>query len=311
MPRAVWTGTLSFGLVSIPVALIPATQPKDVRFHLFDRHGRRVRYRRFAEGSASASTDAADPSSPRPSDSGETTPEGEIGSPGDPSRDDDVAVSSAGELRYEQLVRGYEVEPGRFAMLEPEEIERVRPSRSSTIDLEDFVELDAIDPVYFEKSYYLAPRREATKPYRLLREALDRSRRVGIGRFVLRTKPHLVAVRATGEVLGLETLFFGDEVRSAAEIAPATDDGLSDREVRLAQQLVEMLAAPWVPERYADEYRQELFRIIEEKTTVETGGPQDPSSLSPASGVEELMDALRRSVEQAKDRQGKPRRRTG
>jgi len=182
--------------------------------------------------------------------------------------------------------------------------------------MEDFVELDAIDPVYFEKSYYLAPRRDAEIPYRLLQRALERTRRVGIGRFVLRTKPHLVAVRPIGDVLGLETLFFGDEVRDADDVVALGSSDLSEREVRLAEQLVEVLATAWEPERYADEYRRDLLRIIGEKSLVETDAAADvaqtPASTSRA---EELMEALRRSVEEAKTAQERPethrRRKTG
>jgi DNA end-binding protein Ku len=306
MPRAVWTGSLSFGLVSIPVALYPATQPKDVRFHLFDRHGRRVRYRRFAEDDHSPLT--------RPVEAIEGPTVEDL--PGDGFAEAPASETSderhsdehlpAGPLGYDELVRGYEVEPGRFAMLEHEEVEQARPTRSSTIDLEDFVELDAIDPVYFEKSYYLAPRHGADTPYRLLQRALQRSRRVGIGRFVLRTKPHLVAVRPNGDVLGLETLFFGDEVRAAADVVPSADGDVSERELRLAEQLVEMLATAWEPERYADEYRRELHRIISEKDLVDTDATNDRAATQkPTPRVEELMEALKRSVEEAKaERQG-------
>jgi DNA end-binding protein Ku len=210
-------------------------------------------------------------------------------------------------------MRGYEVEPGRFAMLEHEEIERARPERSTTIDLEDFVELEHIDPVYFDKAYYVAPGREAAKPYRLLLRTLDRTHRVGIGRFVLRTKPHLVAVRATGDALVVHTLFFGDEVRASSEVVNVPDQAVSDRELRIAEQLVEMFATTWDPERYADEYRQELLRIIAEKTPVES--PERPEGMAARESprVEELMEALKRSVEEAKagrDQRG-PRRRAG
>ena len=317
MPRAVWTGSLSFGLVSIPVALYPATQSKDVRFHLFDRQGRRVRYRRFAEEPESepARFDdvGAGPTRQR-SPAG-----GQVGaSPSDASDDQlgDEPAAAPAALAYDELVRGYEVDSGRFAMVEREEIEQVRPSRSSTIDLEDFVELDAIDPVYFEKSYYLAPRRDADTPYRLLQRALERTRRVGIGRFVLRTKPHLVAVRPIGDVLGLETLFFGDEVRDADDVVALASGDLSERELRLAEQLVQVLATAWEPERYADEYRRDLLRIISEKSPVETEAAADvvPTPAS-TSRVEELMETLRRSVGEAKTAQepseAPRRRRTG
>jgi DNA end-binding protein Ku len=314
MARAVWTGALSFGLVSIPVALYPATQPKDVRFHLFDRAGRRVRYRRFAEEPDEVSPglgDAADAGAPgSPTDDQVGSPSSDA--PGDRSGSEPARPRA---LAYDELVRGYELEPGRFAMLEHEEIEQMRPSRSSTIELEDFVELDAIDPVYFEKSYYLAPRGDVDTPYRLLQQALERTRRVGIGRFVLRTKPHLVAVRPIGDVLGLETLFFGDEVRPAKDVVAPPTGGLSERELRLAEQLVGMLATTWDPDRYADEYRQELLRIISEKIPVDTEAKTDAAT-PPAStrSIEELMEALKRSVEEAKHREGReapPRRQTG
>jgi DNA end-binding protein Ku len=309
MPRSVWTGSLSFGLVSIPVALFPATAPKDVRFHLFDRQGRRVRYRRVTDDDR-GETDTAPPPE-RVADDGEPPPSTD-GPRSEPPRSS--VGRGAQEVAYEDLVRGYEVEPGRFALLEREDIERARPSRSSTIELEDFVQLEAIDPVYFEKTYYVAPRRDAANPYRLLLRALEETRRVGIGRFVLRTKPHLVAIRPAGEVIALETLFFGDEVRPAAELVPPIEGDVSARELRLAEQLVETLATDWEPGRYADQYREELLQIIAEKEPVGTA-EQPGAAPTPIGGsnVEALMEALRRSVEEAKAaRAGDERgRRTG
>jgi DNA end-binding protein Ku len=308
MPRSVWTGSLSFGLVSIPVALFPATAPKDVRFHLFDRQGRRVRYRRVTDDDR-GETDTAPPPE-RVSDDGEPPPSTD-GPRSEPPRSSEER--GAREVAYEDLVRGYEVEPGRFALLEREDIERARPSRSSTIELEDFVQLEAIDPVYFEKTYYVAPRRDAANPYRLLLRALEETRRVGIGRFVLRTKPHLVAIRPAGEVIALETLFFGDEVRPAAELVPPIEGDVSARELRLAEQLVETLATDWDPGRYADDYREELLQIIAEKEPVGTAEPGAAPMPIGGSNVEALMEALRRSVEEAKAaRAGDERgRRTG
>jgi DNA end-binding protein Ku len=210
-------------------------------------------------------------------------------------------------------VRGYEVEPGRYAMVEDEDLERVRPERSTTIELEDFVELEDIDPVFFEKSYYLAPRRTGARPYALLRETLQRTGRVGIGRFVLRTKPHLVAVRATDEVIVLETLYFGDEVRAATDIVDPPEAEATDRELTIAEQLVEMLATSWDPSRYSDEYREELLRIIAEKAPVETGGAVDGEPSGPMARAEELMEILKRSVEEAKAKNAatRDRRQTG
>lgn len=313
MPRAVWTGSLSFGLVSIPVALYPATSPKDVRFHLFDRQGRRVRYRRVSERFSWEDEDDLPPSAPA-SSSGrpEREPAADAIVPSGEGQDAADALRT-GELRYEDLVRGYELESGRFAMLEHGEIERARPERSSTIELEDFVELEDIDPVYFEKTYYLAPRREAAKPYTLLHRTLDRTHRVGIGRFVLRTKPHLVAIRPTRDALALETLYFGDEVRSASAIVAPTSDTVTDRELKIAEQLVEMLATSWDPERYSDDYRQELLRIIAQKSPVDSPEAVEQAQSTPTPRVEELMDALKRSVEEAKAAHGTSgkRRRAG
>src|SRR5262245_20392815 len=173
MPKAVWTGSLSFGLVAIPVRLYPATEPKDVRFHLMDRQGRRVHYRRFVETEAAperivTGDDGVPPESP-------ATRSDE---PGDASR----------EVVYQDLLRGVERDDGSVVLMEEDEIRSVQPERSRTIDIEDFVELRDIDPVYFEKSYVVAPHPGAEKPYALLLRAMERTGRAGMGRVVLRTK---------------------------------------------------------------------------------------------------------------------------
>lgn len=309
MPRSVWTGALSFGLVNIPVALYPATEPKDVRFHLYDREsGRRVRYRRVvdAEPSDAMDIDERDGSDQdtEPTDVAETpAPDRVPGSEPGPAADAEGRREV--EVAFDDLVRGVEVDPGSAVLLEPEEIERARPQRSHVIDIEEFVDLGDVDPVYFEKSYYVAPRREAgaEKPYALLMRTLQRSGRAGIGRFVLRTKPHLVAIRPMNGVLALETLFFGDEVRPAEQLVRGLENvDVSDRELELAERLVEMLAATWDPNRYADEYREGLLRMIAEKTpSVVRHGQAEPTS--GPSRVEELMEALRRSVEAVKEEQ--------
>lgn len=312
MARSVWTGTLSFGLVSIPVALYPATESKDVRFHLFDREGRRVRYRRVVEETYPLAE-------PTEGDEVEDEPtEHPLAEPAEPDErapDDDGEqpldrpASRETEVSYEDLVRGYEVEPETFVFLDREEIERARPTPSRTIDLEHFVELEGIDPVFFEKAYYVVPAAGAEKPYALLLEALRETGRVGIGRFVLRTKPHLVAIRPLDGVLGLETLFFGDEVRPVpSRVKDAGEAPVGGRELEMAKQLVEMLAAEWDPSNFADEYREELLRIISDRT------PQRVEEERPAasSRIGDLMDALRQSVEEAKHARGsKPARRTG
>jgi DNA end-binding protein Ku len=313
MARSVWTGALSFGLVSIPVSLYPATQPKDVRFHLFDKEGRRVRYRRVVEESGGLDREPEVDEGTREVEGGEAptiAPESESESA--PARGDEPgerpASGSEREVAYEDLVRGYEVEPETYVFFENEEIERARPRRSHTIDLEHFVQLEEIDPVYFEKAYHVAPRRDVERPYLLLLRTLQETRRVGIGRFVLRTKPHLVALRPMENVLALETLYFGDEVRDPSALLRGLDEApVSQRELEIASQLVETLATSWDPANYEDEYRQELLRMVAERTPEHMEEATEPALTS---GVEELMAALRKSVEDAKKgRDRKPKRR--
>jgi DNA end-binding protein Ku len=278
MPTAVWTGTLSFGLVAIPVRLISATEPKDVRFHLYDRAGRRVRQRRVVEAPAAGEAVA-----------GDTEPsEGE-------SRD--VAAAEVERpVAWEDLMRGQETDEGDVVLVTHEEIERIRPQRSRSIDIEDFVALEEIDPVHFEKTYIAVPRSlEATKPYVLLHRAMREAERVGIGRFVLRTKPHLVAVRPMQAVLAVETLFFGDEVRDPSTLAPGLEDVEVDgRELELAVRLIQQLTTEWDPAAYADGYREELLRMLSEKAPV-ARAPEAEAARPPA--VTELMAALKESVE--------------
>lgn len=297
MPRAVWTGSLSFGLVAIPVRLYPATESKDVRFHLTDARGRRVRYRRFVE-----------------SDESDFEPAWETGSIAEtlPSRivadaPSEPAEEVEHEIAFADLKRGYAIDDGRLVMLDPDDIEAVRPERSRTIEIEDFVDLAEIDPVYFEKSYHLAPQRGSEKPYGLLLGALERAGRVGIGRFVLRTKPHLVAIRAADGVIGLETLYFGDEVRDGRELVGGLDGvAVSEKELRLAESLIQALHTTWNPAAYADTYREELLRRIAEQSPVEAPDEQTGVATGSGSRVEGLMQALKASVEAAKRKQAQP-----
>jgi DNA end-binding protein Ku len=297
MARAVWTGSLSFGLVTIPVRLYPATEPKDVRFHLMDARGRRVRYRRFVSEEEPPEPRWEMPEAP------ETEPppteearEQESGRPAPPDHD---VGSDEQEIAFDDLMRGYETEDGRIVMLSRDEVESARPERSRTIDIEDFVALGDIDPVYFEKSYHLAPQIGGEKPYALLLRAMERAGRVGIGRFVLRTKPHLVAIRPTVGVLGLETLFFGDEVRDGRGLVWGLDAiDVSSRELEMAEMLIETMKTEWNPAAYSDTYREELLQRISEKAPIEAR--QEAATRDSSGHVEELMQALKASVEAAK-----------
>jgi DNA end-binding protein Ku len=306
MPTAVWTGTLSFGLVAVPVRLIPATEPKDVRFHLYDRSGRRVRYERVVEGSEPAEVEPAEPARAEVealAGSEETTasPTPEQRASDDPGAERDAPVAEP--LAWEDVMRGRENEFGDVVMLSREELEQARPQRSRTIDIEDFVQLSDIDPVSFEKTYYAVPQSlEAAKPYVLLHRAMREADRAGIGRFVLRTKPHLVAVRPMRDVLAVETLFFGDEVRDPSAFVPGLDGvEIDERELELAIRLIDTLKTEWDPSAYADTYREELLRILSEKSpTVAPAEPETAAATGGPSAVEELMTALRESVEAAK-----------
>ena len=302
MARAVWTGSLSFGLVNIPVRLYPATEPKDVRFHLTDSEGRRVRYRRFVPaeepaeaGWASAETEvSAAPEEGRPQQQPDPLPPA---TPGASPRDDEIA--------FEDLMRGYETDDGRVVLLSHDEVEAARPERSRMIEIEDFVALADIDPVYFDKSYHLAPRPGGEKPYALLLRTMEYAGRVGIGRFVLRTKPHLVAIRPADGVLGLETLFFADEVRDGRELVSRVQAAqVSDRELEMAEMLIETLKTEWNPAAYSDAYREELLRRISEKAPLEP--VEEPATRT--SALEELMEALQSSVEAAKKKRSSKQR---
>ena len=297
MATAVWTGTLSFGLVTLPVRLYPATQPKDVRFHLYDREGRRIRYQRVVEAGAEPASDRNElPLSDAAADEDTT-----------PAREERSGTTASVEkpVAWDEVVRGVETDEGELVTLPREELERIRPERSRSIDIQDFVELEQIDPVYLDKSYYAIPMTpEATKPYVLFHHAMREAGRIGIGRFVLRTKPHLVAIRPMEKVLAVETMFFGDEVRDPAELAPDLDGvEVDERELDLAVTLIETLKTDWDPDAYADTYREELLRMLAERTPTKRAA-EEPSPAG-GSAVEQLMAALRESVAAARrDRTG-------
>lgn len=299
MTQAVWTGSITFGLVSIPVRLYPATQPKDVRFHLYDRRtGRRVRYERVTreyEPPAFAPEDAIEPAD---------QPATEVPRTGDRSSLREVTASADVPVDTADIVRGFQLPSRDVVPVSDEEIRELAPERSRTIEIEEFVELAEIDPVFFEKSYYVAPARDtgADKPYVLLLRAMQGSGMVGIGRFVLRTKPHLVAIRPLhgmrGGMLGLETLYFGDEVRKPDDVARVPALAVSERELSTAQQLIGAMAAEWIPEKHADEYREELLALLRAKPARPHG--EEAEGAAPGATVDDLMAALKASVEAVK-----------
>jgi DNA end-binding protein Ku len=300
--RAVWTGSISFGLVNVPVRLYPAVSPKDPRFHQVDRHtGRRVRYRRVVEEpEPQESVQAEEP------EEAEERKEVEASSPAPAGREQ---VRAERQVPYQDIVKGYQVAEGQHVVLEREEIESLRPEPSRAIEIEHFVALKEIDPVHFEKSYLVAPGDElAEKPYTLLRLAMERTGRVAIGRFVLRSREHLAAIRPTRGLLGLETLFFADEVRQPQQrwqLAASVE--VAQAELRMAEKLIEALAAEWEPERYEDTYRRRVEDLIRQREPQAV--PEEEEEVASGSRLPDLMAALKASVEALSEEPDRPKRR--
>ncbi len=265
MARAIWSGAISFGLVNVPVKLYSATQPKGVRFHqLSAKTGVRIRQKRV-----------------------------------DPTTDEEVP--------YEEIVKGYEITPDHYVRIEPEELEALDPKATKTIDIEEFVEISQIDPIYYDHSYYLAPAAGGAKAYRLLLDAMGESGKVGIGRVVLRSKQQLCALRPTGEVLTLTTMLWGDEVLTPDrldELESVAEAEASERELRMAEQLIASLSAQWDPEQFEDEYRARVLELIERKAAGEEIEVQ-PQAEEPAAAPD-LMAALEASLAAVKSDGQKP-----
>jgi len=296
MSQAVWTGSISFGLVNIPVKLYPATEPKDVRFHLYDRRtGKRLHYERVTRAEEAATFE---PEPQLPDSPAEERAEPRIA--GDVGRAEFEARVAARTVEAEDVIRGFDLPSGDLVSVTEADLASIAPERSRTIDIEEFVDLADIDPVFYEKSYQVGPVRGmgAEKPYALLLRAMQGAGMVGIGRFVLRTKPHLVAIRPLKEALALETLFFGDEVRSPAELTSGLSGlAITDRELKTARQLIGAMATEWIPEKHADAYREELLELLRSKPAA---APAEATLTAGESPVGDLMAALRASVEAAK-----------
>jgi DNA end-binding protein Ku len=216
-----------------------------------------------------------------------------------------VNSNTGEEVPYEQLVKGYELSPDRYVVIRPEELEAIEPKKTRTITIEDFVELEEIDPIYYDHPYYLAPGTGAEKAYALLLQALKDTGRVGIARVVIRSKEALVAIRPRGEVLTMETLLFGDEVIDPEDLGelPDSDEAkASKREVDMARQLIDSLATDFDPGKYRDEYRDAVMDMIERKAQGEEIAIQ-PAPEEPAE-VPDLMKALEASIASAKRQSG-------
>ena len=298
MPNSVWTGSLSLGLVVVPVRLYPAVRKKNVRFHELDRAGRRVRHVR-----------APDPDIylpvPEPESHVAITATQERGLPEEP-------IPTA-EVTCEEIQKGYEVAPGEYVSMTREEVASLAPERSRVIDVQQFVDVSAVDPIYFESRYYVVPDRESASPFRILRQALAAADRMAIAWFTLRSRRYLGAIRPYGDVMLLTTMVHADEIAAADFFIPDADSTPTDKELKMARLLIDTLSGPFEPERYPDEHRQRLLDAIAAKTASIAESPAAPSPTR----IVDLMAALEASVKAAKaararqDRQLKaPRRRS-
>ncbi len=225
MPRSIWTGAISFGLVNVPVKLYSAVSKKTVRFHqLHDADGVRIQQKR-------------------------------------------VCPADGEEVPYEHIVKGYEITPDQYVVVTQEELDALDPKKTKSIEIEDFVELSDIDPVYYDHPYYVLPDRGAAKAYKLLLNAMEQSGRVAIARVVIRTKEQLVAIRPAGDLLTMETMNFADEVvaHDRFDELPGDDVETADREIEMAQQLIDSLAGDFDPTKYKDTYRERVLDLVERK----------------------------------------------
>jgi DNA end-binding protein Ku len=254
MPRAIWNGTISFGLVNVPIGLYSAVEEKQIRFHQMTKSGHRIRQKRVDE-------------------------------------------KTGREVDYDALVKGYEKARGRVVLVDPEELEAAAPEQTRTIEIEDFVELDDIDPIYYNTTYYVAPRAGAgaDKAYVLLREAMRKSGRAAIGRFVMRTKQYLAVIRAKDELLMLETLYFADEIRDPKQLDIPKRVNVGARELQIATQLIDSLTTEWDPKRYTDTYRAAVQKVIDRKAKGETITVEEPQEEK--GEVLDLVQALQASLE--------------
>jgi DNA end-binding protein Ku len=224
MPSSIWSGSIGFGLVSVPVKVLSATKSRDVRFNqLEEGTGARIRYRK-------------------------------------------VSDASGDEVPNERIVKGYEISSGQYVVVGDEDLKALAPTDSRTIEIENFVDLEQIDPIFFESPYYLSPDPGAAKAYRLLVRAMTELRKVAIGRVVMRSKESLVAIRPLDGLLCLETMRYADEINSIDDVLPDVEVAEpSERELDMAKQLIEALSAEFDPTQYHDEYREQLLSLIDAK----------------------------------------------
>jgi DNA end-binding protein Ku len=255
--RAIWKGSISFGLVNIPIALYPATKKEDLRFRLLRKSDLSpVNYKRVAEADGK-------------------------------------------EVPWDEIVRGYEYEKGKYVVLKDEDFQRIDLEATQTVDIKDFVKIDEIDPIFFYKPYYLEPQKGGDKAYVLLREALADGEKVGIAKVVIKTREYLAGVKAEEQVLVLELMHFAEELADASKLHVPKKIQPGKREVDMAKALVDSMTTKWNPGKYHDDYREALMEVIEEK--VESGGKEikeKPKKAPKPTKVIDLVSVLQQSLAQ-------------
>jgi len=260
MPRAMWSGAISFGLVNIPIKLFTAVSRKNVSFNQIDtRTGSRIQYRK-------------------------------------------VSAADGDEVPNEAIAKGYQLSSGEYVLVGDDELAALDPEATRTIDIEQFVDLVEIDPLFYDAAYYVAPDKGATKPYALLTRAMEEQGKVAIARLVMRTKQYLAALRPKEGMLVMSTMVYADEVNDPAQldgVEDMHDVDVSERELRMAEQLIESLTEPFEPERYEDTYRNQVLELIDRKAAGEEEVVAPPTPAAEEKVVD-LMAALEASVRDAK-----------
>jgi DNA end-binding protein Ku len=257
MARAIWKGSISFGLVNIPIALYPATRREELKFRLLRKSDLSpVSYKRVAE-------------------------------------------KDGKEVSWDQIVKGYEYEKGKYVVLKDEDFERVDLEATQTVDIQDFVDQEEIDPIFFYKPYYLEPQKGGDKAYALLRDALKDSNKVGIAKVVIKTRQYLAGVKPEDGALVLELMHFADELADPGKLHLPKKTEVGKREMNMAKSLIDGMSSKWNPEKYRDDYREALMEVIEEK--VEAGGKEieeKPRKAPKPTKVIDLVSVLQKSLEQ-------------
>jgi DNA end-binding protein Ku len=257
MARAIWKGSISFGLVNIPIALYPATRREELKFRLLRQSDLSpVNYKRVAE-------------------------------------------KDGKEVSWDQIVKGYEYEKGKYVVLKDEDFERVDLEATQTVDIKDFVDQEEIDPMFFYKPYYLEPQKGGDKAYALLRDALKDSNKVGIAKVVIKTRQYLAGVKPEDGALVLELMHFADELADPGKLHVPKKTEVGKREMNMAKSLIDSMSSKWNPEKYKDDYREALMEVIEEK--VEAGGKEieeKPKKPPRPTKIIDLVSVLQKSLEQ-------------